>query len=339
MEKVSIVIPVYNNEIYLEKCLDSIINQTYDNIEIILINDGSSDNSLAIMKKYSKKDKRIIIIDKENEGVSTARNIGIKKCSGEYITFVDSDDYLEFDAIEKLYHEINTKNVDIVRSNYRVHYQKSNNIDVGSLCHTGDKLYDNDSIRREIIPKILSGEIPCFVYLLMIKKKLLVKTKLFPTDIHMMEDVVFYLDLLTKANNMYLFDYITYNIQYNDFGATNNKKNYKRNILNVLEVNKHIKKVLKEEKLDNISNITLLNTSNCEAISDFIFKQYLSGNDYINFCKELSANEVMQAMIENIDKKKINIQRRIIIELLKRKRFKTLKLYFFIRKILHNLKG
>lgn len=339
MDKVSIVIPVYNNEAYLEKCLESVINQTYNNIEIVLINDGSSDNSLKIMKNYSKKDKRIIIIDKENEGVSTARNIGIKKCSGEYITFVDSDDYLESDAIEKLYHEINTKNVDVVRSNYQVHYQKNNNIDVGSLSHIGNKIYDNNSIRREIIPKILSGEIPCFVYLLMIKKKLLINTKLFPTDIHMMEDVVFYLNLLTKASNIYLFDYVTYNIQYNELGATNNKKNYERNILNVLEVNKYIKEILKEEKLDSINNITLLNTSNCEAISDFIFKQYLSGNDCINFCKELSTNETMTTMIENIDKKRINIQRRIIIELLKRKKFKNLKLYFFIRKILHNLKG
>lgn len=339
MKKVSIIIPVYNNEIYLKKCLDSIINQTYDNIEIILINDGSSDNSLKIMKNYSKKDKRIIIIDKENEGVSIARNAGIKKSSGEYITFVDSDDYLELDAIEKLYNEIDTKNVDIVRSNYQVHYKKSDNIDVGSLYHLENNIYDKDSIRKKIIPKMLSGEIPCFVNLLMINKKILVKTKLFPIDIHMMEDVIFYLDLFTKANSIYLFDCVTYNIQYNDFGATNDKKNYERNILNILEVNKNIKIILEKEKINSISNITLLNTSNVEAISDFIFRQYLSGHDCINLCKKLSENKIMVNMIKDIDKNRINVQRMIIIDLLSKKQFRMLKLYFFVRKILHSLKG
>ena len=103
MDKISIIVPVYNNYNFLDKCLDSIINQTYKNIEIILINDGSTDNSLKKLKKYAKVDSRIILINKKNEGVSKARNDGIKISTGKYITFVDSDDYLECDAIEKIY--------------------------------------------------------------------------------------------------------------------------------------------------------------------------------------------------------------------------------------------
>ena len=99
---VSIIIPVYNVQEYLEHCLDSVVNQTYTNIEIILIDDGSTDESLQICKLYAKCDNRVKLIIKENEGVSIARNIGISVSEGEFVTFVDSDDYVEKDYIEKL---------------------------------------------------------------------------------------------------------------------------------------------------------------------------------------------------------------------------------------------
>ena len=117
-ELVSIILPIYNAEKYLERCLESIITQTYANIEIILINDGSTDNSINIIKEYAIKDSRIIIIDKENEGVSVARNIGILKARGKYICFVDADDYIEKSMIEKMKCCIDKENVDLVRINY-----------------------------------------------------------------------------------------------------------------------------------------------------------------------------------------------------------------------------
>ncbi|GAB4318063.1 MAG: glycosyltransferase [Methanobacteriaceae archaeon] len=100
---ISIIIPVFNTENYLKECLDSVINQTLKEIEIICINDGSTDNSLKIIESYAKKDDRIKIIDKTNEGQSVARNTGIQEAIGEYIAFVDSDDYIDQDAYEKLY--------------------------------------------------------------------------------------------------------------------------------------------------------------------------------------------------------------------------------------------
>lgn len=90
--KISVIVPVYNTENVLEKCLESIINQTYENLEIILVNDGSEDNSINICEKYKEKDNRIIIINKENGGLSSARNEGINVATGDYISFVDSDD-------------------------------------------------------------------------------------------------------------------------------------------------------------------------------------------------------------------------------------------------------
>ncbi len=104
MPKISVIVPVYNMEKYLEECLDSIIAQTLSDIEIICINDGSKDNSLPLLKDYAAKDSRIIIIDKENEGVGKARNDGIRSATGEFIAFMDSDDYYpSIFALERLY--------------------------------------------------------------------------------------------------------------------------------------------------------------------------------------------------------------------------------------------
>ncbi|WP_299231491.1 glycosyltransferase [uncultured Bacteroides sp.] len=100
--KVSIIVPVFNLELYLHRCLDSLIHQTYNNIEIIVVNDGSKDKSISIINKYAEQDKRFIVIDKKNEGVSVARNEGINKANGKYIMFVDGDDWIDCDMIEKL---------------------------------------------------------------------------------------------------------------------------------------------------------------------------------------------------------------------------------------------
>lgn len=102
MIKYSFIVPVYNTEKYLKKCLDSLVNQTYKDFEIIVVNDGSTDKSSNIISKYQKKYKNIIVIDKENEGLSMARNRGVQKSSGKYIIFVDSDDYVSNKLLEEV---------------------------------------------------------------------------------------------------------------------------------------------------------------------------------------------------------------------------------------------
>ncbi|YCA42426.1 glycosyltransferase [Bacillus sp. JZ8] len=117
--KISIVVPIYNVEQYLHKCVSSLINQTYKNIEIILVDDGSPDQCPSICDTYAEQDDRITVIHKENGGLSDARNAGIEKAKGEYILFVDSDDYIELDTCEKLYEIITSYEVDIVVGNAR----------------------------------------------------------------------------------------------------------------------------------------------------------------------------------------------------------------------------
>lgn len=113
MTKLSIIVPVYNVEKYLSKCLESLIKQTLKDIEIICVNDGSMDNSLAILKEFASKDSRIRIIDNQHQGVAKTRNTGIEQSTGEYIGFVDSDDYIDIDFFEKLYNSATKSNSDI----------------------------------------------------------------------------------------------------------------------------------------------------------------------------------------------------------------------------------
>jgi len=120
--KISIIVPIYNSEKYLKRCIESILKQTYTNIELILINDGSEDKSLEICEEYKKNDERIIIVNKENEGVSVARNIGIEKATGELISFVDADDYLEATFLQELLDIMEKYNVNYVACGYNTVY-------------------------------------------------------------------------------------------------------------------------------------------------------------------------------------------------------------------------
>ena len=126
MIDISIVVPVYNADRYLEKCIESLLKQTLTNIEIILVNDGSTDKSKDICNEYAKKDTRIKVIHKKNEGVSVARNKGIDFASGKYIMFCDSDDYTELDWCECLYNKISNNKNALVISNYNIHNYRDN---------------------------------------------------------------------------------------------------------------------------------------------------------------------------------------------------------------------
>ncbi|MBN2167018.1 MAG: glycosyltransferase family 2 protein [Marinilabiliaceae bacterium] len=125
---VSIIIPIYNTALFLKKCIESCLNQTYPYIDVIAVNDGSTDNSLDIVKCYAEKDRRIIIINKANGGLNSARKEGIYAATGEYLTIVDGDDFLEKDAIEKLVKIIEVGNADIVQAGANVVFAENGNL-------------------------------------------------------------------------------------------------------------------------------------------------------------------------------------------------------------------
>ena len=116
MPEVSVIIPVYNSEKYVEKCICSVMAQTLPELEIIIINDGSIDESGKILRKLAQKDSRIILLEQENKGVAAARNLGVEKATGKYLTFVDGDDYLQEDYIEKMYSLAEKETLDMVQA-------------------------------------------------------------------------------------------------------------------------------------------------------------------------------------------------------------------------------
>ena len=114
MPKISVIVPVYNTEKYIGRCIESILNQSYKELEVIVINDGSSDGSAEIIRKYAENDSRIIFIDNKNYGVSESRNIGIRNAKGEYIQFVDSDDFIDENMLKDTLKLLEEHNVDMV---------------------------------------------------------------------------------------------------------------------------------------------------------------------------------------------------------------------------------
>ncbi len=177
MTKISVIIPVYNVEKYLRECLDSVVNQTLRDIEIICVNDGSTDNSLEILKEYEKQDSRIKIIDKKNEGVAIARNYAIDIASGEYILFLDADDILDIEGCEWTYTACKDNNADILCYDLKkfsktpLHIGKtktkktcnliSKNIIKSYLIYIGGKIVKRSFIKKYNIkfpPKIKTGE-------------------------------------------------------------------------------------------------------------------------------------------------------------------------------------
>ena len=116
---VSVIIPVYNAQEGIKQCLDSLLNQSFTDFEIILLNDGSTDNSLEVIKKYAADNDFIRVIDKENEGVAKTRNKGIQLAKGKYIVFIDNDDFVDSDYLERFYNAIDQEQLDIVLGGYK----------------------------------------------------------------------------------------------------------------------------------------------------------------------------------------------------------------------------
>lgn len=145
---ISIIVPVYNVEKYLSKCLDSLVNQTYENIEIVCVDDGSIDSSGEICDEYAKKDARIKVIHKENGGLSDARNVGLETINGEYVMFIDSDDWIDKDTCDYCINTLKLYDVDLILWSYIREYK--NNAKPKRLFMNGSRYFDDQEIKEKI---------------------------------------------------------------------------------------------------------------------------------------------------------------------------------------------
>lgn len=146
--KISVIVPVYNVESYLERCIDSLIHQTLEEIQIILVDDGSTDKSPSICDAYAEKDKRILVIHKENEGQGIARNYGLKNATGEYVCFLDSDDYYDLDTCKELYELMKKTKADMGCFGYQIETQEGQ---VVRIPRIKESEYSGEAFRKEFV--------------------------------------------------------------------------------------------------------------------------------------------------------------------------------------------
>lgn len=197
----SVIIPVFKAEKSLCKCIDSIILQSYKNLEIILIDDGSPDNCPAICEDYARKDNRIKVIHKQNEGVSCARNTGLENANGEYIAFVDSDDYIDMTMYEKLMNEAIGSNKDIVFCGYNV-------VQNGKIAPKNEPQLELTLTNKDFYYNFIKyGEnsVFGFVWRMVVKKNIATQIK-FNSELSIAEDLIYILDLLKITNNISVVD-------------------------------------------------------------------------------------------------------------------------------------
>ena len=341
--KVSIIVPVYNGQEYIEQCISSIINQTYNNLEIIVINDGSTDNTINILKNFEKKDSRIRIIDKENTGVSDSRNIGIIESTGKYINFVDSDDWIELDMIEKLVNKIQEKDVDAVRCNYYRQYDR--NIKetkyVSNLYGLENKHIKKEQMKEKVLDKILDGRLPAYLCLLLVKADIAKKTKPFNRNLAMMEDKVYFIELLLNMNSIYIYELPLYNYYYNKKSASQLEKNYIRNYENVLLVNEIINSILEENKINTIERKALYNTAHLKDIENTCYRLYKVNKEKKQLKESLIniiENQNVKEIIFNSDFSSASLQIKIALNLIKARKVKALIKYYKLRSILARIK-
>lgn len=264
--KVSIIVPVYNAQKYIEKCINSIVKQTYTNLEILLIDDGSKDKSAQICDLFATKDKRIKVFHIQNQGVSNARNIGLKNMTGEYVFFIDSDDFLDSDAIEILIQ--NLEHAEITKLGYK--YIEQNEV---KRCVSFNKIINCDDYIKEILFGNAGGH--CWGYLI---NKSTIRNIFFDENTSCMEDTIFIIKCIKNVEFIKLVDSSFYNYVFNSDSITSSNKNIKLKIMNYFYSIDKIDMLLNNKFSDDLLSIksNLLITEFHKIKSKFQLKEVIS---------------------------------------------------------------
>ena len=231
--KISIIIPVYNSEEYIARCLDSILNQSFSDFEIICLNDGSSDNSLSILKEYASKDDRVNVYSHSNMGIAKTRNKGIGLAKGKYIMFIDNDDFIDSDYLQTYYDTIENEKVDIVLGGYRRITEKNKLLEV--RCSKDTKW-----------GKFIIVSPWAKIY----KKELIDKFNIKFLDYGIGEDIYFYVQYIDKALKVKAIDYIGYNWFYNTESVSNTKHKGLNDNLDILYLINKIKEKISDKNIE-----------------------------------------------------------------------------------------
>ena len=222
MVKISVIVPVYNVEQYISRCLDSILSQSLNDVELICVNDGSTDNSLKIIQQYRKSDRRVKVIDKENGGISSARNAGINAARGKYTMFVDSDK-ISTVACERLYNYAEKLDSDVVLFEYLAEDLKNNTKQYISTDYLKQN-YQDETFSIQNLPPVIYPTISATVWSKLYRTDLI---KNIPFKNLIMEDVPFWAEVYTKAKRMSYYPEALYYNYLNRKGSEKEQKDEK----------------------------------------------------------------------------------------------------------------
>ena len=304
MVKISIIIPVYNTENYLSECLDSVINQTLNEIEVICINDASTDSSLDILDDYSKYSDKIKIINcSENKGQGNARNIGITQAKGKYILFLDSDDWLELNACEELFKMAEKNNIDLLLFNQIEHYEDNTlkeriYFNHGEIENPDDFVFDykfNNNMLVVNSYQTASAKLH--------RTDFLKENKIFFPITKANEDVVFNAETVIKAKRMAYIPKIFYHYRRMGQNSTQNNTIYTRNGFNLLPIFSKIENLLKIEGIFNELEVNFLTYKFNEAkIRLNSLNNSLSREFYILLKKDFLRMDVSEDILSKLRK-------------------------------------
>jgi len=280
--KVSVIIPIYNVEVYLEECLKSVTEQTFKDIEIILVNDGSTDRSTEIIQSFVQKDERIVLCSQKNKGVSAARNTGIRKAKGEYIIFVDSDDKITNIAIETLYQNAVASNADLVLGNASYWHLDGST----KPAFNRKELNNSFGLSGEICFEKLMEKLafPPLVYLFFVKRELIIENKLFFKRNIIHEDELWCVKTMFNSKRVSLID-INYYFYRQREGSIMISNNNLFRIKSMFIVSNELKKFASELKEKNIPYPIIGFIYVRIIIQYYVIGTLLTNNDYHLFLK------------------------------------------------------
>lgn len=310
MIKISVIVPIYNVQKYIHKCVYSIINQKLNDIEIILVNDGSTDNSGKICDQYASKDSRIKVIHKENGGVSSARNEGIRVATGEYIGFVDGDDYIELNMYSELYAHSNNGKIDVVCCRLKQTTSSKN----WNYTYFENKIMYKKDIGNQVIPLILKGEIETFITTKIYKRN---KVK----DIYLekqsfLEDYIYNIEVLKRIDTLYYVPIVFYHYR---ILAESGIRRYKQNNYYIYQlVKKRKNELIQIYQMDIEIYMECINLCFLDEVASCILQEGVRKKEdryqkYKEICEDIEFNNVITkymriynyGMLKNIMLKKM----------------------------------
>ena len=333
MVLISVIIPVYNVEKYLKQCIDSVLNQTYRTIEIILVDDGSTDSSGKICDAYKNNNENIKVIHKNNEGLGFARNTGLKYVTGKYVIFIDSDDYIDSDFISNLYKQLKETNSDMCKSGF---VRVLNSSEIVSKTNYQNEVYKDEEIKEKFSIRFLGSSpekrdsIEMSACATLYKSDIIKLNNIqFPSERELIsEDLVFNIDYLQHTHTVCLSSRIGYFYRVNDKSLTTS---YREDRFDACKFfyNEMINKLKKYNydksaylRLQRLFFVYLLMCIKQEKVEIAKHSKKISRRNIKIIMDDICVNEI----IENYPKESLGFKQRLFIRLIKEKRVLLLQL-------------